>query len=229
MLIAIDCDCDRDAKEKAEAEKQRLIALEKVVELKKDSLIDDKFTSSTFNGSQIRNDNERQFRICRRYAEKFSEMLEKNQGLLLWGNVGTGKSHVAACIANHVMQELHTVYAMNIGKLFQSDKMVDMKPIIEKMAKAELALLDDLGVERDTSYGSEVVYNLIDSRYRQKKPMIVTTNLTLDEMMKEPNIRQKRIYDRILEVCYPVYFDGPSFRMMEANSRFKAMGKLLED
>ena len=93
---------------------------------------------------------------------------------------------------------------------------------------AKLLILDDLGTERNTDYALEKVYNIIDSRSRASKPMILTTNLSLDEMMDATDIRYKRIYDRILETCYPVEISGDSFRMQSAAQRFDRMAEFME-
>lgn len=228
MVVVIPCKCEKEAKDKETAEKKRAEDFDKVMDLKRSSIVDDKFGDASFNTCTVIDDNARQFRICQRYAEKFDELFEKNQGLLLYGNVGTGKSHLAACICNSLMNNLTPVYATSFVKLLEENpKNVDVPYIIGKMAKAQLVLFDDLGAERNTSYALEMVYNLIDSRYRQRKPMVVTTNRSLAEMQNETDIRFKRIYDRVLECCYPVYFNGQSFRMKEAAKRFDEMGKLL--
>ena len=54
--------------------------------------------------------------------------------------------------------------------------------------------------------------NVIDSRYRSKKPLIATTNLKLEEIKNSPDLVHARIYDRILERCAPVLFSGKNFR-----------------
>ena len=227
-VVAVPCKCEKEAAEKEEAEKKRAEDFDKVMDLKRSSIVDDKFGEASFDTCIVVDDNARQFRICQRYAEKFDELFEKNQGLLLYGNVGTGKSHMAACISNRLMSNLTPVYATSFVKLLEENpKNVDVPYIIGKMGKAQLVLFDDLGAERNTSYALELVYNLVDSRYRQRKPMIVTTNRSLEEMQSEPDIRFKRIYDRVLECCYPVLFNGQSFRMKEAAKRFDEMGKLL--
>ena len=96
------------------------------------------------------------------------------------------------------------------------------------MNAADLLILDDLGAERNTEYAVETVYNVIDSRYRVGKPVIVTTNLTLEEMQNSTDIKCHRIYDRIFEVCYPLRFEGKSMRGKEATGRFNEMKVLLE-
>ena len=73
-------------------------------------------------------------------------------------------------------------------------------------------IIDDLGVERNTEYAMEQMFTVIDSRYRSKKPLIVTTNLKLEEIKNPPDLAHARIYDRILERCAPVIFSGKNSR-----------------
>ncbi len=73
-------------------------------------------------------------------------------------------------------------------------------------------IIDDLGVERNTEYAMEQMFTVIDSRYRSKKPLIVTTNLKLEEIKNPPDLARARIYDRILERCASVLFSGKNFR-----------------
>lgn len=228
MVVAVYCQCEMEQKAEEEAQKKRAEDYDKVLALKRCSIIDDKLRDASFDTCLVVKDNERQIRLCRRYVEKFDELFKKNQGLLLYGNVGTGKSHIAACICNSLMDNLIPVYTTSFAKLLEENqKSVDTPAIISNMKKARMVLFDDLGAERNTTYALEVVYNLIDSRYRQRMPMIVTTNRTIAEMQSETDIRYKRIYDRVLEYCYPVLFDGQSFRMKEAAKRFDEMDKLL--
>ena len=58
----------------------------------------------------------------------------------------------------------------------------------------------------------EQVFYVIDSRYRSRKPMIITTNLRLEEIKNPPDLAHARIYDRILERCAPILFAGKNFR-----------------
>lgn len=228
LTVTVICKCEKEAQDEAVAKKKRVEDFDKVKELRSSSIVDDKFKGASFDTCTVLKDNARQIRLCKRYVEKFDEMYEKNQGLLLYGNVGTGKSHLAACVSNLLMEKIVPVYATSFVKLLEENpKNVDLPDIIAKMGRAQLVLFDDLGAERNTSYALEMVYNLIDSRYRQRKPMIVTTNLGLDEMQTVQDIRLRRIYDRVLECCYPVLFDGQSFRMKEAAKRYDEIGKLL--
>ena len=99
---------------------------------------------------------------------------------------------------------------------------------IEKMNQSKLLIIDDLGAERGTDYSLERVYDIIDSRYRSNKPIILTTNLTMEQMKNCEDIRYNRIYDRIFEMCYPVKVSGLSWRKREAASRYAATKQILE-
>ncbi len=82
----------------------------------------------------------------------------------------------------------------------------------------DLLIIDDLGVERSTEYAMEQMFFVIDSRYRSRRPMIITTNLKLSELKNPPDLAHARIYDRILERCAPILFDGKNFREENAGA-----------
>ena len=157
-------------------------------------------------------------------------MLERNQGLLFYGDVGTGKTFAAACIANYLLAERTSVVMTSFVKLLNSMQSFkeDDEKLISRLNQAKLLIIDDLGAERGSDFTLEKVYNIIDSRYRARKPVILTTNLGLKEMKETTDIRYSRIYDRIFEVCYPMQFTGKSWRKAEAARRFDEMRDFLE-
>lgn len=85
----------------------------------------------------------------------------------------------------------------------------------------DLLILDDFGMERQTDYAREQVFNIIDGRYLAQKPLIVTTNLSLSELKHPKDIVEQRIFDRVLELCVPVCFDGESLRQENAKQRMQ--------
>ena len=231
LKVTAQCLCEK-RKEEAEKKKQEnLEAMQRVARLKKASLMDEKFKNATFGRFRETESNARNLKLCKRYATAFDEMLKKNQGLIFWGGVGTGKSFAAACIGNYLLDRGVPVMMTSLVKLLELIQGGDEKEsdIIARMNNAKLVIFDDLGAERNTDYALEKIYNIIDSRYRTQKPMLFTTNLTIDEMTSETDIRYSRIYDRIFETCYPMQFVGVSWRMKTANRRFQEMEKLFED
>ena len=100
---------------------------------------------------------------------------------------------------------------------------------ISNLCRYPLLILDDFGMERGTEYGLEQVYNVIDSRYRSGKPLIVTTNLTLTELQNPQDTPHARIYDRLLEMCAPVCFSGENFRRESAQNKLNRLKQLMND
>ena len=170
-----------------------------------------------------------QMKLARQYVEYWTEMQKKNTGLLIWGGVGTGKSVFAGCIANALMEREVPVCMTNFARILNelNNSFSGRNEVVERLCRYPLLIIDDFGMERDTNYALEQVYNIIDSRYRSKRPLIITTNLTLDEICKPKNMAYQRIYDRVLEMCAPLVFKGESRRRANAQQRNKALRELL--
>lgn len=225
------CACRVKAWEDAKAQEQQRKDMEAIASMKAQSLMDERLTGATFNHFKVNEKNARNLKLCKSYAERFDQMVEKNQGLLFYGGVGTGKTFAAACIANYLLDRRTPVVMTSFVKLLETMKGYDKEDseVIARLNRAKLLIIDDLGAERDTGFAVEKVYDIIDSRYRARLPLILTTNLSLDEMKKESDIRYARIYDRIFELCYPMQFSGISWRKVEASRRFKEMESFLEE
>ena len=88
----------------------------------------------------------------------------------------------------------------------------DKNTYIETICSYDLLIIDDLGSERSSSYMMENVFQVIDRRVCSGKPMIITTNLTVQEMRETQNLDEKRIYDRVLEYCQPICVKGENYR-----------------
>ena len=149
------------------------------------------------------------------YVEHWKEAYRDNTGLLLFGDVGTGKSFFAGCIANALLDRDVPVLMTNFPSILNRLTGVfaeDRAAFIASLDDYGLLVIDDLGVERSTEYAMEQMFTVIDSRYRSNKPLIVTTNLKLEEIKNPPDLAHSRIYDRILERCAPVLFSGKNFR-----------------
>ena len=152
-------------------------------------------------------------------------------GLLLWGDVGTGKTFIAGCIANALIEKGIPVLMTNFSRILNTLSGMfneDRNTFIESLNQYTLLIIDDLGIERDSKYGLEQVFNVIDSRYRCQKPLIITTNLTLVEM-KNADLDHTRIYDRILEMCTPMRINNQNIRKINAETKLNEARKLLSD
>lgn len=227
MVVPVMCKCKSDAYKQQKARDEQEKEMEAISKLRKESLMDSRFRSISFKNFVLNQYNEKCFRLCKRYATAFDKMMEKNMGLLMYGGVGTGKTFAAACIANYLLDQKIPVVMISFIKLLEMLEKSTDNDIIQNLQSAKLLVLDDLGAERRTSYALEKVYNIIDARYRSKLPVILTTNLTMDEMMDAESMQYERIYDRIFEMCYPLEFKGMSWRKKAAFAKSNEMEKFL--
>lgn len=149
------------------------------------------------------------------YVEHWSEAKENNTGLLPSGDVGTGKSFFAGCIANALLDRDIPVLMTNFPTIL--NRLTGMfsenrAEFIASLSEYDLLIIDNPGVERSTEYAMEQMFAVIDCRYRSRKPMIITTNLKLEEIKNPPDLAHARIYDCILKRCALILFSGKNFR-----------------
>lgn len=231
VMVHCMCQCERNEKDardkrmKFEEEQRRVDSLRQL------SLIDARLKNVSFANYCVTDENRKVFGIAKKYVENFGEMFSRGQGILFWGDVGTGKSYTAAAIANELLARMHPVVMTSFIRLLNEFKGFgsDDGSYIDRMNQSKLMIIDDLGAERGTDFALEKVYDIIDSRYRSGKPIILTTNLEMAQMKNCADIRYNRIYDRIFEMCYPVKMDGLSWRKKEAAARFAETKKILEE
>ena len=222
-----ECDCRRAEREKREKEEADRKHSDEVERLKRNGFTDPAMRHWTFE-----NDSGEcpQMEKAHFYVEHWETMRSENIGYLLWGNVGTGKSYLAGCIANALMEReipvCMTNFATILNDLFKGAE--GRNEYITGLCAYPLLILDDFGMERGTGYGLEQVYHVVDSRYRSNKPLIVTTNLTLEQLLHPEDTPHARIHDRILEMCVPVRFTGGNFRRVTAQQKMERLRKLME-
>ncbi len=228
--VRIKCKCEVEEEKKREEHEQFEQKQAKIKELHTLSLIDSKLVDASFENFEVNGYNANAFKLAKKYAENFETMYKIGQGLLLYGNVGTGKSYTAAAISNYLIDHLQPVIMTSFVKVLSDTKsfMKDEEMYLKRLDVAKLLVIDDFGAERATDYALERVYNLIDSRYRSGKPLIITTNVDFADMKNCDDIRYERIYDRLFAMCRPVKLSGPSWRRKEATERYDAMNKILE-
>lgn len=218
---------DRIAAEAAARKEQE--RLDRIRRLKANGLQDRALLAYTFD----RNDGQNPaMKYARRYVEHWPEMRERGQGLLLWGGVGTGKTFAAACIAHTLTEQSVPVLMTNFSKILNSLSGMfseDRNKYLASFHHFSLLIIDDLGIERNTEYALEQVYNVVDSRYLSRLPFIITTNLMLDELQVPKDLPNARIYDRVLERCTPICFNGKNYRHDNAAANKTEAAKLLTD
>jgi DNA replication protein DnaC len=142
------------------------------------------------------------------------------RGFLLWGNPGNGKTHFACTALNELI--FHTgrpgrfisisrKFFQTLRHTFDDDSPIRGQaiPILETLGAVPFLVIDDFGVQRDTEWEVEMLYNLIDARYAEQRLTLVTTNRRIDDIK---DLANGRIYSRFLEMCHIVHVTAPDFR-----------------
>ena len=220
------CSCQIEEEQKKKAHQAQRERMERIKRRRAHGLRDKSLQQYIFDHD---NGSNPVMEKARAYVLNWKEAFRNNTGLLLFGDVGTGKSFFAGCIANalidHDVPVLMTSFPTILNHLtgVYPEERVEF---INSLNEYDLLIIDDLGVERSTEFAMEQMFEVIDKRYRSGKPMIITTNLTLNQMRNPPDLAHARIYERILERCAPILFSGENFRKQKAEEN-KAAARLI--
>ncbi len=213
------CKCEVERREREEEAERKKAFAERIKKYRAMGFPQSQMQYWTFDNDDL--GNEKLSNMAKRYVNHFDAMHKEGRGLLLYGGVGTGKTYIACMIANALIDKGYPVLVTNFARILSTlQGTFDKQEYLDSLNQFKLLVIDDLGIERDTGYAKEQVFNIIDSRYRAGLPMIITTNLTMQKLATESELADKRVYDRILERCYPVEVAGDSRRMKKLiNSR----------
>ncbi len=222
FIFRRNCKCDREEEEKRQAQQRA----EDVRRLKKECFRTCK-TLMDCSFDKIYAPEREEVVIAKNFVKNFKKLADENCGLLFHGNVGTGKTYLAAAIANAVMEEyMVSVKVRNIPQIINEIENggfdIDKNEFYERLASVKLLVLDDFGIERNTPYVNELVYRIIDSRYGARKPTIISTNIPLNVLMNgSGDVEKERIYSRIREMCIPVKIVGDDLRREIGRNKMK--------
>ena len=148
---------------------------------------------------------------------------------MIFGGVGTGKTFITACIANALMEKGRPCLVTNFPRIVNSlqNDFDHRQEKIDRLNDCDLLVIDDFAVERQSEYVQEIIYTVIDSRYRMKCPLIITTNLTAQEIANATDVRKDRIYSRLKEMTIPIEAKGVDRRRGILSRNYMEMAELL--
>lgn len=221
------CECqaqERDEAEKIARERERQAEIER---LQKASLIGERYYNASFATTETGHNASfaTAYIRCERYCAVANEVLDKGLGIYIYGDKGTGKTHLTACMANALIKKRKQVLFTNFaeiskmlrntfGKVSESEA-----SYINQLASIDFLFIDDLGTERvqsangDDLWLQEKIFDVLNKRYNNRKPTIFTSNHSLGELIHERGFMDKTI-DRITEMSNAILkIEGESYRM----------------
>lgn len=219
------CDIEKEQKEKEWNRKMETMGLKKECF---PSMTQWEQTFDNYIGNETK-----AYTIAKNYAKDFEAMKKDNVGLVFIGTVGSGKTFLASAIANELieMKQIRVKlrnFAQIINDLQKGGFDLDRNEYIRNLVSVSLLILDDLGIERNTTYAKEQVYQIVNSRYLEHKPTIFTTNLSLENITSSSeSMEYQRIYSRILEMCIPVMVVESDFRKKIHKEKLEAHRNIL--
>jgi len=221
------CRCDSDRQRLEDENRRQRERDARIIALRGESFPDKAMTGWTFDADD--GTNVKVSTAARKYAERFDYFRERGTGLLLYGSVGSGKTFIASCIANALIDKGIPCLVTNFSRINNAMSGIysGKQEYLDDLHRYELLVLDDLAAERDTPYMLETVHNVIDARYRAKLPLIVTTNLTPEELKHPADLRHQRIYSRLFEMCHPLEISGNDRRKQKLRESFKETSEVL--
>ncbi len=231
-MVRCICKCQaeaRDREEELERQKERLRIVDKI---KRASLLGEKYKDVTFaNTEKPTPEFTKIYNRCKRYCEVAREVLDKGIGIYLFGSKGAGKSHLTACMANELMNNYYSVLYTNFSEISKYIRSTFNKTteteydFLERLSSIDFLFIDDFGTELVTKndqdlWLQEKVFEVINKRYNNNKPIIFTSNYSLRQLYEERGIADKTI-DRINEMCEIMKLEGDSFRKKVKEEREK--------
>jgi DNA replication protein DnaC len=222
------CKCEVEAFDKEQLAFQRKTEELEVRKLFSISQLGEKLSSASFNNFQIRSGSEIAYKASKNYCDGFNP--KNPTALILWGEPGNGKSLLAACVNNELQKNGHTTIFVSMPDLLTKIKQTfnndreNEEQILKALDICDLLIIDDLGAEKTSDWVEETIFKIIDNRYRKKKPILITSNVSPYELSKKIGSRST---DRILEMCIEIKNDAKSYRTQKAQSMKDAMLKKL--
>ena len=229
------CKCMQKQQEEEKICQEKLERMRKIEKLKRLSLLGERYKNATFESSKtgINPSFDRAFKRCRKYCELYEKTIKNGYGIYLFGDKGTGKTHLTACMANDLIAKCVPVLFTNLFEIskavkstFNRESNQTEQSLIEKFANIEVLFFDDLGTEVFTKSSGDtwlqsLLFDIINKRYNSKKATIFSSNHSLNELINKSGIAEKTV-DRISEMTSGAVMkiEGMSLRKIKKESIF---------
>ena len=225
------CQCEVEAIRKEEEAIKRINKQRQLDRIRRASLLEGKYEKASFETTDLHSEEfVKIYTRCQNYCNVASVVLERGIGIYLFGTKGTGKSHLTACMANKLMNDMYTVLYTNFSEISKSIRATynrtateTEQDLIRRLSEIDFLFIDDFGTEKVTKGDEDLwlqdkIYDIINLRYNKKKPIIFTANYSLRELIEDRGLMDKTV-DRINEMTEVMRLTGPSYRQIIKKNR----------
>lgn len=231
LNLTLNCECVVKEREIQEAEEQKKREHKKREQLRIVSGMSERNIEQTFDFEPTKYQIKAK-KFCTIWSEAFinGTLGKDKNSIVIGGTVGSGKTHLASAILNKIIDNCEIKINRETEILSSSmqspfifttasdmfielsqiyTKTVDAQKTVDKYKKCRLLIIDDLGSENTTESRREIFQSIIDHRYSNYLPFIITTNLNSDKLKERYD---ERTLDRLREVCEFIAVTGESNR-----------------
>lgn len=213
-------DRQRQEEERRKKEKEKI---EKLFEMSK---MGERFKSRTFENFVVNQENKKSLEVAKAFVENFEQAKSSGLGIMFIGSYGAGKTHLACGIAIELIKKgIPVVYGTAITLLskikqtYEEEIKTKEWDLLNLYSTVDLLIIDDLGKEKPSEWVLEKLYHIINQRYENLKPTIITTNyddVTLTNRLstKNNNSTAEAIVSRLNEMCTGVYMNFKDYRKL---------------
>ena len=180
--------------------------------LKEQSNLGERFSNRTFGNFDPRRD-KTAFDACRAYANNERIFRAKKNSLLIFGGVGSGKTHLAAAVANAFIDRsipvLFATYSTHLGEIREEFDHTGQRKYLSMMKNTPVLVIDDLGKEKKSDWTQQILFDVVNYRYEHLLPIIITSNFNTDAFA---NYVGNAVWSRLYEMSGAVTTSGKDYR-----------------
>ena len=223
------CNCDEANKiwkrydEFIEKEKLKEFNLKQIEKLFQNNNLGKRQLNSTFENYKINYKNKKAYENAKKYANKLING-ETDKGLFITGTYGVGKTYLASCIANETIKNKNTVVFGTLIQLLDyikdtyKDSDMSDKEYLNLYSSVDLLIIDDLGKEKPTEWVLEKLFLIVNNRYNNYLPIVITTNYNRNQLRERLCVNKNysmvdSIISRLYEMCGGIEIKDEDHRM----------------
>ena len=180
----------------------------------KKNYVEEKFQEQNFENFNINSENEMALKVAKDYTDKSIEKMQ-SEGLIITGESGVGKTHLAASIANKLIENDKIVLMGRLTMLLDMiketfrDNTKSENELIELYSNVDMIIIDDIGTEKISQWALEKLYTIIQNRNENRLPIIITTRFDKHGLIERFSQSQDEqlidaIISKLYQMCYGI-------------------------